>query len=74
VVNRDSAILNAPDEVCVDLDRNHRDICKFGERENAYDIVKANLSDIVARVLVPMEEARISSPEASLCKLAQLVF
>ncbi|KAL5313190.1 hypothetical protein ACEPPN_018923 [Leptodophora sp. 'Broadleaf-Isolate-01'] len=61
VVNRDSAILNAPGEVCVDLDRNHRDICKFGERENGYDIVKASLSDIVARVLVPMREARLSS-------------
>ena len=74
MVNRDSAILKAPDEVHVDLDRNHRDICKFGERENAYDIVKANLSDIVARVLAPMGKDRLPTPEASLCKLAHLVF
>jgi hypothetical protein len=47
VVTRDSAKLGAAHEVCRDLNRDHRDICKFASRGSAYEKVQGNLRDIV---------------------------
>ena len=51
IVDTESAKLGGPREVCLTLDRNHSDICKFtGSEDSEYKLVKGNMQIMANRV------------------------
>lgn len=61
-------MLGASHEECRELNRNHRDICKFATKGAAYETVQENLRDIiVAHALKSVEQNYLSNNQASTC-------